>query len=154
MRTDAGEMAQLAAVESLSAVAGREIAGLFGASSAAEDARIALAGLATVAQFSVLGQDFFARLTRRYLDYYLSREIAGHVGIQKRFQTLAEHRDFEVALDRHCREAAIILREYAGEWFSKANYERGIDRVGAGHFADYAFTKLRTELARRREIIA
>jgi hypothetical protein len=151
-RTDAGEIAQLAAVESLTAVAGRQIADLY--KSGAENARTALAGLATVTQFSVLAQDFFARLTRRYLDYYLSREIAQHVGVQKRFQTVTEHREFEIALERHCREAAVILHDYAGEWFSKATYQTGIDRFGAGNFADYAFEKMRTELAVRRDELA
>jgi hypothetical protein len=37
--------------------------------------------LATVKQFGVLARDFFARLTRRHLEYYLSRELSKHVGI-------------------------------------------------------------------------
>jgi hypothetical protein len=67
-------MVQLAATESLNAVAGRELPRLFGTTP--EDVRNALAGLATVKQFSVLARDFFGRLTRRHLDYYLSRELA------------------------------------------------------------------------------
>lgn len=101
-RTDAGEMAQLSAVESLHAIAAKEIGSLFGDSDAAAVAQEALSRLATVSAFGVLARDFFYRLTRRYLEYFLSREMASHVGINGRFQTVREHRDFEDALDRHC----------------------------------------------------
>lgn len=148
-RTDFGEMVQVAAVESLNAVAGRELPRLFGTSP--EDVRNALSGLATVKQFSVLARDFFARLTRRHLDYYLSRELAKHVGINARFQTIREHRQFEEALDLHCRETARIVKEFSGEWFSKQNYEGGIDQAKAGRFVHVAFDKIRKELRMRRD---
>jgi hypothetical protein len=64
-RTDLGEMAQLSAVESLNAVAGRELPDLFGASP--DKTRAALSGLGTVKQFAVLARDFFSRLARRQL---------------------------------------------------------------------------------------
>jgi len=150
-RTDAGEMAQISAAESLGAVAGREIPALFGTSNAAEDARLALKGLGTVSQFSVLARDFFSRLMRRYLDYYLSRELPQHVGGNGRFHTIVEHREFEEALDLHCREASGILRDFAGEWYSKTNYQGGIDPKKAGGFAHYSFSKLRDEMRARRD---
>ena len=148
-RTDLGEMAQMAATESLNAVAGRELPGLFGATP--DDVKGALSGLATVKQFSVLAQDFFARLTRRHLDYYLSRELPKHVGVSARFQTIREHRSFEDALDLHCRETARIVKEFSGEWFSKTNYEGGIDQRKAGNFVHVAFDKVRRELRMRRD---
>jgi hypothetical protein len=147
-RTDLGEMAQLSAVESLNAIAGRELPDLFEATVAKTKA--ALGGLGTVKQFAVLARDFFSRLTRRQLNYFLSRELSQHVGVTSRFQTIREHRDFEAAVDLHCREASRILKEYAGEWFSKHTYEGGIDEAKAGHFAQYAFKKLRAELRQRR----
>lgn len=148
-RTDLGEMVQLAATECLNAVAGRELPGLFG--TAPEDVRRALGGLATVKQFSVLAQDFFARLARHQLDYYLSRELPKHVGINARFQTVREHREFEKALDTHCRETARIVKEFSGEWFSKQTYEGGIDERKAGRFVHVAFDKVRRELRMRRD---
>jgi hypothetical protein len=147
-RTDLGEMAQLSAVESLSAVAGRELPDLFGAT--ADKTRTILAGLGTVKEFAVLARDFFARLSRRQLGYFLSREISQHVGVNSRFQTIREHRDFEAALDLHCREASRIIKEFSGEWFSKHTYEGGIDEAKAGRFAHVAFEKLRDELRHRR----
>ena len=153
-RTDAGEMSQLSAVESLSAIAGREMGSLFGPSDAPAEAREALARLATVPSFSVLARDFFYRITRRYLEYFLSRELGQHVGINGRFQTVRDLRDFEDALDRHCFETAIVIRDFAGRWFSKANYEGGIDPAGAGRFAHHAFEKLQGELRSRRGTFA
>ena len=149
-RTDVGEMAQLSAVESLTAVAGRELPGLFGPTH--EEVRAAFAGLATEKQFSVLARDFFSRLTRRYLGYYLSRELSNHVGTNARFHSVAEHAEFEQALDLHCRETSRILKEYSGEWFSKTNYyEGGINSKKAGGFAYVAFKKMRGELRQRRD---
>jgi hypothetical protein len=118
-RSDAGEMAELAAVESLAAVAGRESNTLFGASHAAADTLVALKGLSTERQFTVLARDFFSRLTRKYLDYYLSRELPQHVGADKRFQTMREHRAFEEALDLHCREASRIIDESPAPGFRR-----------------------------------
>jgi hypothetical protein len=148
-RTDLGEIAQLAAAESLNAIAGRELTRLFG--TPPEAVRHALGGLGTVKQFAVLARDFFARLTRRHLDYYLSRELSKHVGINSRFQTIREHKQFEEALDLHCRQTSRIIEEFSGQWFSKQNYEGGIDQAKAGGFVHVAFDKIRKELRRRRD---
>ena len=142
-RTDVGEMAQLCAAESLTAVAGRELPGLFAPT--AEDVKTALAGLGTVRQYSVLARDFFSRLTRRYLNYFLSRELSNHVGANGRFRSVAEHAEFENAIDLHCRETSRIIKEFSGEWFSKTNYEEGgIDERNAGRFVHVTFKKFAT----------
>ncbi len=147
-RTDLGEMAQLSASESLNAVAGRELPDLLGSSP--DNAKSALAGLGTAKQFAVLARDFFARLARRQLNYFVSRELPQHVGINSRFHTIREHREFEEALDQHCREASRIIKEFSGEWFSKHIYMGGINENKAGRFAHVAFKKIREELWRRR----
>jgi hypothetical protein len=146
-RTDYGEMAQLSAVEALQSVAGRELGDLF----APDRARVqhALAGLATVKQFAVLSRDFFSRLTRRHLAFYLDRELSNHVGEGHRFTSLGEHAAFEDALDLHCREASRIIKEFAGTWFSKHVFEGGIDPGKAGRFVHVAAGKIREELRRR-----
>jgi hypothetical protein len=151
-RTDFGEIAELSAAEALYAVGGREVHELFGTSP--ESIKKALAGFATVKQFAVLARDFFARLTRRHLDYYLSRELSRHVGPTRRFTSLREHRAFEQALDLHCRETTRIIQEYSGEWLSKHNFEGGIDLAKAGRFVAYASQKIRDELEYRRALNA
>jgi hypothetical protein len=148
---DFGEMATLAAAESLSGVAGRAGESLFGITYKADEARAALRGLSTEKQFGVLARDFFARLTRRSLDYFLSRELPNHVGFNKRFPSLDDHNKFERALDTHCREASVIMEEFAAGWFSKTNFETGINKTNAGRFAYVAFDKLRRELLIRRD---
>jgi hypothetical protein len=147
-RNDFSEMAQLCAAESLSAIAGSELQDLFGTTS--ESVKSALAGLATVKQFSVLARDYVARLARRHLTYFLSRALSGHVGTGRRFNSVREHRVFEEALDIHCREATRIIKEFSGEWFSKHVHEGGIDREKAGRFVHVAFQKVREELRHRR----
>jgi len=141
-------MAQLCAAESLTAVAGSETRDLFGAST--ERVKSGLAGLAAVKQYSTLVRDYVARLARHHLNYFLSRALSSHVGTGRRFFSVREHRAFEEALDRHCRETTRIIQEFSGEWFSKRVYEGSIDRDQAGRFVHAAFQKVREELRRRR----
>jgi hypothetical protein len=148
-RSDFGEMAQLAAAESLSAVAGRYLPSLF--KSSPDDVQRAIGRLASGESFGELAHDFFARLTRRHLDYFLSRELANHVGRGRRFDTVADRADFDAAMEVHCREAARIVREFAGGWFGKAAYHRGaITETDASRYAAYALKKIRAELRKRR----
>jgi hypothetical protein len=148
-RTDFGEMAQLAAAESLHAVAGNYLPSLF--SSSSDDVKRAIGRLASGKSFGELAHDFFSRLTRRHLDYFLSRELANHIGKDGRFKTIADRADFDTAMELHCRESARIVREFAGGWFGKSAYQRGaITEVEAGRFAAYALKKIRAELRKRR----
>jgi hypothetical protein len=149
-RTDLGEMAQHAASESLGALAGRELPSLFAPT--ASDVQAALARLGTSDQFSILARDFFSRLTSRSLGYFLSRELSKHVGPYKRFAAVGDHSDFNAALDRHCREASRIIKEFSGGWYGKTLHrEKQISRDAARKFAYVAFKKLRAELRKRTD---
>jgi hypothetical protein len=152
--TDFSEIAATAAVESLVAVAGRDAGGLFGTTYAADEARAALRDLAKPTRFAVLARDFFARLTREYLAYYLSRVLPDHVGGAQRFPSLKDHHAFEEALEAHCRETSKITEVHAASWFDKTNHEGGITPGKAGEFAHVAFQKVRTELQARAEGVA
>ncbi len=145
--SDYGEMAELAAAESLYAIASRE-PDLLGETP--ERLLKALGRLTSPNAFAVLARDYFARLTRRHLSYFLSRELALHTGPGQRFTTLREQDAFEEALNQHCREASRIIKEFAATWFSKHVYEGGIDRGKAGRFVHRASRKVRDELASRR----
>ena len=46
---------------------------------------------------------------------------------------------------------AIIVREFSGGWYSKANFEDGISQRKAKGFVNYALTKLRREIKIRGE---
>jgi hypothetical protein len=151
--SDLGEIAAISGVESLRTVASRSLNDLFGDRSDSFDGtRDALAGLGTVKHFGFLAKDFFARLIRRHLDYYLSRALPAQ--IDRRFASLREHLDFDRSLERHCRETAHIITRFAGEWHSKAEFEGGIDERKAGGFIFEAFRKIEGELSRRREAVA
>lgn len=145
-RTDLGEMAQMAAAETITDVIGGRSHGLFG--TAAEDIQREFSKLATNKQFSIFAKDFFARFTTKCLDYFVSRALSHHLGEGRRFTTLAEQSEFSKALKTHCREASKIVEEFSGGWFSKTNWEtKGeISRKDIAAFTSYAMTKLVSEL--------
>lgn len=147
-RTDLGELACQAASESLTSLVGAQMPGLFG--SDPNDLRIELAKFATRDRFARLARDFFARLTHKTLDYYLSRVLADHVGPGRSLATLHDQSRFRRAFDLHCREASVIVEQFAGGWFSKANYQGSLTRESAQNFSDYALKKVRDELRARR----
>lgn len=146
-RTDIGEMAQLAAVESLTLLLNRRSEGLYETTPA--EVKRAARQLSTKNGFANLTHDFFARFTRRFLGYHLGRELSNHVGGNGRFADPEDHNTYLDHLDVHCREAAYIVRDFAGGWYSKAQAEGGITRPKTRNFVNYALTKLQGELTRR-----
>jgi len=147
-RTDLGELAQNAAADSLAAVAGSDLPSLFGPTP--EDTRLAISKLAAPDRFAQLARDFFARLTYRHLDYYLSRELSDFVGPAHKIKSADSHTAFNTALEQHCREVSRIVESFAGGWFSKTTFNGGITPEKAGHFIFVALRKIREELRRRR----
>jgi hypothetical protein len=143
-RTDIGEMAQMAAAETLTALCSAKSASLW--ETTAADVQEAVRSYSTQAGFSNLAHDFFSRLTQRYLTYHLSRELSTHVGEGKRFTDINAHTQFIDQLNTSCRQAALIVKEFAGGWYSKTNYESGITPVKARNFAWVALKKIRAEL--------
>jgi hypothetical protein len=110
--------------------------------------RQAFSKLATNKQFSTFAKDFFARFTNKCMNYFLSRALSHHVGEGQRFTTLSEQAEFTKALEIHCKEAARIVEEFSGGWFSKKSWDTGgdISRQDIAAFAGYAMTKLTAEL--------
>jgi hypothetical protein len=140
-RTDLGDLAELSAVEALTALCAESIPGLLRSVGAVQNGRAALTKLATASGFGKLSRDFFSRLTRRYID----------VGINARFHSLKEHAEFERAIDAHCEEASVIIEEFSREWYSKHTHLGGITERKAGSFVYVAFEKIQKELRRRRD---
>ena len=147
-RTDLGELARLAAAESLSAAIGIGLPSLFEISP--NDVRLELGKLTGKDRFAKLARDFFARLTQKTLEYYISRELPNHVGPGKAITSIDKQIEFRGALERHCREASVIVEEFAGGWYSKANYQGEITPAKAEKFTEYALKKMRAELRARR----
>jgi hypothetical protein len=147
-RTDLGELARQAAAESLSTFVGGDISSLFGSS--ADDFQHELAQLATRKRFAAFARDFFARLTLKTIEYYISRELPKHVGPDRVIPSIDGQIAFRIALERHCHEASLIIQDFAGGWFSKSNYQGALNPAAAQSFANYALKKLRDELRARR----
>jgi hypothetical protein len=143
-RTDFGEMAQMAAAESIAALVGVGAANLYGITPV--EVKKAIAGLSTENGFASLAHDFFARLTQRFLTYHLSRELSAHVGPGRRFADIDAHAEFVRQLRVTCDETAVIVRRFSGRWYAKTHYETGITPAKVRDFVHGAFTKMRAEL--------
>lgn len=150
-RTDLGEMAQMAAVESLTAIVGASLPSLF--SPNLDEVQVAIGRLAGGDRFRVLAREFFARLTQRSLGYFLSRELGSHIGTDERFVDDGARSRFDQALEQHCREASRIVEEFAGGWYGKNIYQGdGLTPESIRRFAPVAFKKIRNELRNRRDV--
>jgi hypothetical protein len=141
--TDLSEMAQQSAGEALMSLAGMRTLNLFGGSSA--EVRNAVRPLSTKKGFGQLGQRFFGRFVARFLNFYLSRATAAKLG-SPRLRDLGDIGQFNQALQTHCEESARIVRDFCGEWYSKTEYEQGIDLDNSSRFLAVAVKKLRREL--------
>jgi hypothetical protein len=149
-RTDLGEMAQMAALEGLAGLVGQRLPALFEPSPA--EVQREIGRFSGGDRFSQLAREFFARLTQRTLDYYLSRELGNHIGTGERFSDDAARARFDDALDRHCREASRIIEAFAGGWYGKNVYQGdGLTPEDIRGFAPVAFKKVRAELRKRRD---
>ncbi len=148
-RTDIGEMATLAAVESLSSVLGQRSASLYG--STAVEVHAAARELSTPTGFGTLAHEFFACFTQLFLGYHLGRELSFHVGGNGRFLDPNEHNHFVAQLQIHCREVAAIMRDFAAGWYSKANSPqgKGMTFASARGFVNHTLEKLEDELRTR-----
>jgi len=144
-RTDIGEMAQMAAAESLTALCTTRAATLFG--STEQSVQHSLRQFSTQKGFATLAHDFFSRLARRYLEYHLSRELSNHVGGNRRFASVNEHNEFLAQLDTYCRVSAGIVRKFAGDWYSVHNFKDDITLEKTRGFAAHAIDKMRVALS-------
>jgi hypothetical protein len=146
--SDISEIAQQAAGEALAKLAGPKAVTLFGAGSA--ELQDAVRELSTKAGFSRLGQRFFGGFMARFLNFYLSRITAGQVG-GERIQTAGDLTRFNEALETHCLQSARIVYDFCGEWYSKTEFQQGIDLTNTSGFMAVALKKLRDELQLQRE---
>ncbi len=146
--TDVSEMAQKAAGEAIARLAGPKANTLFGTGS--DEVQDALKDLSTKAGFARLGQRFFGGFMARFLNFYLSRVTAGQVG-DANFPQVGDLTQFNEALAAHCQQSARIVHDFCGEWYSKTEFQKGIDLDNTSGFMAVAMKKLKAELQRQRE---
>jgi hypothetical protein len=144
--TDVSEMAQQAASEAITLLVGPHAMTLFG--STRDDLQFAVRKFSTKKGFSELGQLFFGRFMSRYLNFYLSRATADLLG-RSRIRQVGDISAFNAALQSHCLQSALILRDFCGEWYSKTEFQKGIDLENTSGFLAHTLHKLRDELKRQ-----
>jgi hypothetical protein len=115
-----------------------------------DDVRAAAAKFGTKDGFADITTDFFGDFTARTVRFLAEKELSNHVGPRDAVRTLEDAASLVRDIDRYCAESAEIVREFAGGWYSKANWksERAIDRDEAERFLAYALTKMRAEVER------
>jgi hypothetical protein len=145
-RTDLGELAQLAAAESLTTwlSPGVEVA-------SPAEIKNTLATYDNPQTFARLSRTFFADLIRRSLDYYLDRFYAEHVGPSKTFSSIRSLERFRSALAAYCHNRSLAIEQQSADWFAKAKHEGGVTRSGASNLAKTALAKLLNELGSRSQ---
>src|SRR5262249_17631354 len=137
--TDVSEMAQQAAGQAITQLAGPDATTLFGTGTA--ELQAALRKLSTKAGFANLGQHFFSRFMSQFLNFYLSRVSASQLGTP-RLAHIGDLSNFNRALDHHCDQSARIVHDFCGEWYSKTEFQQGIDLENTSRFMAVALKKL------------
>ena len=109
----------------------------------------ALKELRKPATFAKVFQSFVGHVTYESLDFFLTRELATHLG--HRFPTANQKALFDGQLRTHCLETARVVTTYAEEWFAKHLHEEGgdISASSALGFGWYGMQKMRAELKAR-----
>ena len=147
-RSDLAEMARMSVVETVADVCRHQTGGLFGAD--IKQTREALKKNTAPERFAALGQRFFGKFLYRFLDYHLSRELPGHIGPGRQYETIRDCERFKASLARYAIETSRIVREFTGYWPSATEFREGISPHNVRtKFVPVAFKKLQSEIARR-----
>jgi len=141
-KSDVAEIAQLAIGETLTDFFRNQPRDLFAAS---EDQLFGdLYKLGSQNTFGNISRQFFSIFMSRLLGFYLSKFVLP--GEQQRLVNCANDlTQFNAALRQHSFQRAAIIHEFAAKWFSKTEFEKGIDANNARRFVAYAIRKLQTE---------
>jgi hypothetical protein len=144
--TDLSEIAQQSAGEAIASLTGPRTVDLFASGA---DVRDHVRSLSTKKGFGQLGQRFFSSFIARFLNFYLSRVTADAIG-GPHLRDLGDVAEFNRSLRVHCDQSARIVRDFCGEWYSKTQYQKGIDLENTSRFLAVAFRKLRSELRQQK----
>jgi len=113
-----------------------------------EDVQSACRGMSTTKRFGRVAREFFGIYMSRVVEYVADKEMANYVGPSATFRSSAEVLRFQESLKQYCLQAAGIIDDFAGGWFSKHNWEsnNAIPETAAMGFTAYALEKLQMEL--------
>ena len=148
LRTDWGEMARGALVSAITSKLAENGERLFTGSRQLFNAE--LGGLHREKEFGALGRTFFGKMTKRFLNYFLTKTLGTQIGEERGFPTRREYREFRKSMRTHCEEAAKIVEKFSGQWLNKQLREHGgVTREAAERFGAHAIRKMQLELAAR-----
>ena len=131
--TDFAELSQNALVSAITSHLGDKLGGLFTPSS--DDVRNAMSHLGRPGEFGKLARTFFERVSHDCMRYFLSKAVGAEVGEGKRFATIKQVKDFEVAMAQHSREASVIVEECRADRMSCRTSARSGRRSPVADFA-------------------
>jgi hypothetical protein len=103
-------------------------------------------------EFAALSRAFFSRLTLECTDYFLSRNLATHVGAGQRFATMNGKVAFDQAMKDHFYGASLIVEKFSGDWLAKRVYHGTGDVTRSDAISSFGVTglkKMRAELSER-----
>jgi hypothetical protein len=141
-KSDFAEIAQLALGETLATFLRSRPRDLF--ASAPEQLKSDLRELGTQNGFGQVSRQFFANLMSRLLGFYLSKIVGPGPG-QNLIKNVDDLVAFNAELRGHSYQRALIVHDFAAKWFSKTEFERGIDPRNAKRFVAYALQKIESE---------
>jgi hypothetical protein len=75
--------------------------------------------------FATLARHFFGDFLGRTLRYFLDKELGDHIGPAYGLATVDDAEAFSEALDVHAHETAVLVEQFAGEWYSKRSLALG-----------------------------
>lgn len=150
-RDNFSELATQAFRQALTDTVAREGASLFDGDAA--DVQRAFRAYSTRASYGVLARRFFAAFASRALASFVDRELANHYGSNTPPGSRESAIEFRRELDRHVWQTARIVEDFAGDWYSKHNWEsKGrISPEETQRFLAIALRKLRRELQSEAE---
>jgi hypothetical protein len=109
-------------------------------------------GLGSGAGFCELSRLYFAKLTERYLNYFLDRAASASLpDLRRRAHFQREMRSHITEVSQHAFETAKITQSFAAGWFTKNTREGLPGAEQIAQFLSLAFGKLRDELRREEE---
>jgi hypothetical protein len=142
-RTIFSEFALAALQESVSQTVGQQTGTLF--LSGVDEIRDAYRSFSTERGFAKLARLFFARFMARSLRYFSDQEVTKHLGGDGLLREQADIRAFNEAVDRYSFEAARIVEDFAGGWYSKRLWLGHVEQTEG--LAAVAMRKIADELA-------
>jgi hypothetical protein len=140
------DIAQLALREVLMESIGEESKSIFGTS--LEDIKRACRKYSSPGQFSKLARLYFSKVFTRGLRFLIDKGSANNVGAGKRFDSIFDLAEFNVALEAYCYQSAKIVERFAEGWYSKRNWQGEISEKDAQGFVAIAVEKFQAEIAR------